>query len=69
MQDISCIKDLTLLYEAATIEDIYLAYQYLKVDDASLFSCVGVAGAQAVDDLSGKMCGHSSILDMAFFFY
>ncbi|KAH7684401.1 C-terminal processing peptidase protein [Dioscorea alata] len=51
-KDISCIKDLTLLYEAATIEDIYLAYQYLKVDDASLFSCVGVAGAQAVDDLS-----------------
>ncbi|KAJ0988100.1 hypothetical protein J5N97_006456 [Dioscorea zingiberensis] len=51
-KDISCIKDLTLLYEAATVEDIYLAYQYLKVDDASLFSCVGVAGAQAIEDLS-----------------
>ncbi|KAJ0973563.1 hypothetical protein J5N97_021522 [Dioscorea zingiberensis] len=51
-KDISCIKDLTLLYEAATVEDLYLAYQYLKVDDASLFSCVGVAGAKAIEDLS-----------------
>lgn len=54
IQDISCIKDLTLLYEAATIEDIYVAYQYLKVDDASLFSCIGVAGEQLSEDLSGK---------------
>lgn len=51
-KDISCIKELTLLYEAATIEDIYVAYQYLKVDDASLFSCVGVAGEQSSEDLS-----------------
>ncbi|XP_020590342.1 stromal processing peptidase, chloroplastic [Phalaenopsis equestris] len=51
-KDLSCIKDLTLLYEAATIEDIYVAYQYLRVDDASLFSCIGVAGQQSSEDLS-----------------
>lgn len=51
-KDISCIKDLTLLYEAATIEDIYLAYEHMIVDDSSLFSCVGVAGAQAGEDIS-----------------
>ncbi|PKA52843.1 hypothetical protein AXF42_Ash001824 [Apostasia shenzhenica] len=51
-KDISCIKQLTSLYEAATIEDIYLAYQYLKVDDESLFSCVGVAGSQSSNDPS-----------------
>lgn len=51
-KDVSCIKDMTLLYEAATIEDLYVAYQYLKVDDASLFSCIGVAGAQSGEDLS-----------------
>lgn len=49
-KDVSCIKDLTSLYEAATIEDIYLAYEHLKVDDKSLFSCVGVAGAEAGEE-------------------
>ncbi|XP_054811857.1 stromal processing peptidase, chloroplastic isoform X2 [Prosopis cineraria] len=49
-KDISCIKDLTFLYEAATIEDIYLAYEQLKVDDNSLNSCIGIAGAQAGQD-------------------
>lgn len=52
-KDISCIKDLNTLYEAATIEDIYLAYEHLKVDDASLFACIGVAGAQSGEDVLG----------------
>ncbi|CAL9047522.1 unnamed protein product [Musa banksii] len=51
-KDISCIKDLTSLYEAAMIEDIYVAYEHLKVDDTSLFCCIGVAGAQAGEDIS-----------------
>jgi hypothetical protein len=53
-QDISCIKDLTSLYEAASIEDIYLAYDQLKVDENSLYSCIGVAGAQAGDEITGE---------------
>ncbi|XP_026658146.2 stromal processing peptidase, chloroplastic isoform X1 [Phoenix dactylifera] len=63
-KDISCIKDLTSLYEAATIEDIYLAYEHLKVDDSSLFSCVGVAGAQAGEDTSGKTFSDDEELDL-----
>lgn len=53
-QDISCIKDLTSLYEAASIEDVYLAYEQLRVDEDSLYSCVGVAGAQTGDEDAGK---------------
>lgn len=53
VQDISCIKDLTLLYEAATIEDICLAYEQLKVDEDSLYSCIGVAGTQAGEEIAG----------------
>ncbi|XP_015880000.1 stromal processing peptidase, chloroplastic isoform X2 [Ziziphus jujuba] len=49
-KDISCIKDLTSLYEAASVEDIYLAYNQLKVDEDSLYSCIGIAGAQDDDD-------------------
>ncbi|KAI3723566.1 hypothetical protein L2E82_35240 [Cichorium intybus] len=36
--DISCINDLTKLYEAATIEDVYLAYEQLKIDEQSLIT-------------------------------
>lgn len=50
-KDISCIKDLTFLYEDATVEDIYLAYEQLKVDENSLYSCIGIAGAQAPQDI------------------
>lgn len=53
-KDISCIKDLTMLYEAVTIGDIYLAYEQLKIDDDSLFSCIGVAGAQAGEEILDK---------------
>ncbi|XP_019423435.1 PREDICTED: stromal processing peptidase, chloroplastic-like isoform X2 [Lupinus angustifolius] len=52
-KDISCIKDLTFLYEVATVEDIYLAYEQLKVDENSLYSCVGIAGAQAAQEIAG----------------
>ncbi|KAL5199647.1 hypothetical protein ABZP36_020850 [Zizania latifolia] len=51
-KEISCIKELTMLYESATIEDLYLAYEHLKVDDASLFACVGIAGAESGEDMN-----------------
>jgi len=51
-KDLSCIKELTSLYEAASIEDIYLAYNQLRVDEDSLYSCIGVAGAQAGEDVT-----------------
>ncbi|XWS24637.1 hypothetical protein CRYUN_Cryun28dG0119700 [Craigia yunnanensis] len=44
---ISCVKELTFLYEAASIQDIYLAYDQLKVDEDSLYSCIGIAGVHA----------------------
>ncbi|KAI3824598.1 hypothetical protein L1987_06062 [Smallanthus sonchifolius] len=53
-KDISCIKDLTMLYEAATIEDVYMAYEQLKIDDQSLYCCIGIAGAQTDDEVSGS---------------
>ncbi|XP_057517630.1 stromal processing peptidase, chloroplastic isoform X1 [Amaranthus tricolor] len=51
-KDLSCIKDLTFLYEAATIEDVYVAYEQLRVDENSLYSCIGIAGAQAEEEIS-----------------
>ncbi|XP_057758840.1 stromal processing peptidase, chloroplastic [Arachis stenosperma] len=54
-KDISCIKDLTFLYEDATIEDVYRAYDQLKVDENSLYACIGVAGAQAEQDIAAPL--------------
>ncbi|KAI4339987.1 hypothetical protein MLD38_024869 [Melastoma candidum] len=54
-KDISCIKELTCLYEAATVEDIYLAYDQLKVDESSLYTCIGIAGAQAGEEIGGVL--------------
>lgn len=60
-KDISCIKELTMLYEAATIEDVYLAYEQLKIDENSLYSCIGIAGAQAGEDISDSLEEEESI--------
>ncbi|KAG8388150.1 hypothetical protein BUALT_Bualt02G0096000 [Buddleja alternifolia] len=54
-KDISCIKDLISLYEDATVEDVYIAYEQLKIDENSLFSCIGVAGSQAGEVVTGSM--------------
>ncbi|KAJ8774389.1 hypothetical protein K2173_011638 [Erythroxylum novogranatense] len=54
-KDISCIKDLNSLYEAATIEDVYVAYEQLRVDEDSLYSCIGVAGTQAGEEITSSL--------------
>ncbi len=35
------------MYEAATVEDIYDAYQHFHFDDEHLFTCVGTSGKVA----------------------
>lgn len=53
-QDLSCIKDMISLYEAATVEDVYVAYEQLKIDENCLFSCIGIAGSQAGENVIGE---------------
>jgi hypothetical protein len=53
-QDVSCIRDLSTLYEGATVDDIYLAYKHLGIDESSLFACIGISGAnQPYYDVAG----------------
>ncbi|EXB88270.1 putative zinc protease pqqL [Morus notabilis] len=42
-KDISCLGDLASLYKAVTMEDIYLAYDHLKISEDSIYSCIGIA--------------------------
>ncbi|GFP89439.1 probable zinc protease pqql, partial [Phtheirospermum japonicum] len=60
-KDISCIKDLISLYEAATVEDVYVAYEELKIDENSLYSCIGVAGSQAGEAATDSMIEEESV--------
>eukprot|EP00897_Mesotaenium_endlicherianum_P002978 jgi/Mesen1/2708/ME000168S01777 len=46
-KDVGCIRDLPYLYEVATADDVYNAYNHLSLDDDSVFTCIGTAGAQA----------------------
>uniref|UniRef100_A0A0D6QV97 Peptidase M16 C-terminal domain-containing protein n=1 Tax=Araucaria cunninghamii TaxID=56994 RepID=A0A0D6QV97_ARACU len=52
-KDISCIRDLVSYYEGTTIDDVYNTYSYLKVDDDSLFTCIGISGSQVGEDVAG----------------
>ncbi|KAL3617633.1 hypothetical protein CASFOL_037954 [Castilleja foliolosa] len=60
-KDISCIKDLISLYEAATVEDVYVAYEELKIDENSLYSCIGVAGSQAGEAATDSIIEEESV--------
>jgi hypothetical protein len=62
LQDVGCLRDLPHLYEVTTAEDVYNAYNYLSLDEGSLFTCIGIAGTEAgkseivevTEDTSGK---------------
>eukprot|EP00873_Tetraselmis_striata_P020838 jgi/Tetstr1/441102/TSEL_029370.t1 len=41
---LECLRDLKAMYEAATINDVYDAYSYLRLDNASVYSCIGTSG-------------------------
>jgi len=58
-KDISCLSDLKLMYEAATVEDVQNAYAQLKVGDADVHWCVGVSGnnGEKVEGADGVSSG------------
>ena len=56
-----CLRDLPYLYEVATADDVYNAYNYLSLDDTSLFTCMGVAGTEVdkeavTEEIIGMSC-------------
>lgn len=55
-KDMSCISDLKLMYEAATVEDVQNAYSQLKVGDEDVHWCVGISGKKD-DNLTIKRNG------------
>jgi len=46
-KNIECLRDLKALYESLTVDDMYLLYSQLKLDDNSIFTCVGTSGKSA----------------------
>lgn len=60
--EISCIKDLMSQYEAGSVESIYLAYDQLRVDDNSLYSCVETLEPQAGNEVTNEDELHEGFL-------
>ena len=54
-KDISCLSDLKLMYEAATVEDVQNAYAQLRVGEEDVHWCVGVSGSSAPSTTSPAM--------------
>ncbi|CAI5494411.1 unnamed protein product [Closterium sp. Naga37s-1] len=46
---VSCIADLPCIYEITTVDDVYTVYNHIPLDDSSVFTCIGVAGAVGSD--------------------
>ncbi|KAJ7516395.1 hypothetical protein O6H91_22G056800 [Diphasiastrum complanatum] len=51
-KNVSCIRDLPYLYELATADDVYKAYDYLGLDNDSLYTCIGISGIEATNGSS-----------------
>ncbi|CAI7839775.1 unnamed protein product [Closterium sp. NIES-53] len=46
---VSCIADLPCIYEITTVDDVYTVYNHIPLDDNSVFTCIGIAGAVGSD--------------------
>eukprot|EP00271_Cylindrocystis_brebissonii_P022866 TRINITY_DN898_c0_g1_i1.p1 TRINITY_DN898_c0_g1~~TRINITY_DN898_c0_g1_i1.p1 ORF type:complete len:1519 (-),score=355.87 TRINITY_DN898_c0_g1_i1:1045-5601(-) len=61
---LGCITDLPFLYETATPDDMYTAYNFLGLDEDSVFTCVGVAGADKESSLGAGAKAGEAVVEM-----
>ena len=46
-KSVLCLRDLKVMYEAATVEDIYHMYNHFNFGDEHIFTCIGISGKDA----------------------
>lgn len=44
LKSVECLRDLTAMYDAITIEDIYEAYSHFDFSDEATYTCIGTSG-------------------------
>ena len=47
LKSVECLRDLTAMYDAVTIEDIYEAYSHFDFSDEATYTCIGTSGQDA----------------------
>lgn len=47
LKSVLCLRDLKVMYEAATVEDIYHMYNHFNFDEQHVFTCIGISGKDA----------------------
>mmetsp|Transcript_7177 Transcript_7177/g.26015 ORF Transcript_7177/g.26015 Transcript_7177/m.26015 type:complete len:325 (+) Transcript_7177:31-1005(+) len=53
-KDIRCLRELTSVYSAATVADIYEAYNRLGLSDQEIYTCTGVSGESLGEEEAGR---------------
>ncbi|KAG1670958.1 hypothetical protein FOA52_011393 [Chlamydomonas sp. UWO 241] len=62
---LQCLRDLKIMYEAITVEDIYHLYNNFNFDDNHIFTCVGISGRTAPEVPENYLTGSASSEDEA----
>jgi predicted Zn-dependent peptidase len=47
LKSVECLRDMTLMYDAITVDDIYEAYNHFDFSDEATFTCIGTSGQEA----------------------
>ena len=47
LKSVECLRDMTLMYDSITVEDIYEAYNHFDFSDEATFTCIGTSGQEA----------------------
>lgn len=47
LKSMECLRDMTLMYDAITVDDIYEAYNHFDFSDEATFTCIGTSGQEA----------------------
>ena len=53
-KDLRCLRELTSVYSAATVADIYEAYNRLGLSDQEIYTCTGVSGESLGEEEAGR---------------
>lgn len=53
LKSTACIRDMVIMLEAATLDDIYSAYNNMRVDDDHIITCIGTSGPHPLPNSNG----------------
>ncbi len=56
-KSLDCLRDLRVMFESVTLDDIYQAYEQFDFRDGAIFTCVGTSGTEPPALASAQQAG------------